>query len=592
MPALRWMKLVLVLLTLALTAACGDGGDADRRNPFIDPPPPTPQAPVIQPIASRSVVSGETVTFIVQASSPDGAALTLSPVDLPSGASFNTDNGLFAWIPGPENIGLHVVTFTAVDSRGLQSSTTVQITVVPSDTEPEPATGITTFGQTIPADDQDLEVFPGQANVWDIDADFALLDGGDFQFEYAMALAVGPIGRRTAFPIDQSYQELTWGGPLLGPEDGVVVAAVADGSFVDPIDGNYSAYLNGTSDSRLMQDVDLTGVPEGTPLTLSWSQISALLSGYFEGAPSYFRLVVRDAEGAELLRRPLDVGPVEDSLDVTALAGRVIQISFEAQFVTFQWVFDTTPSVSLSGLVQIDNVTLRDDQENDFIVNGDFETGDLTGWDTNVPQESQNITSGTRTLSTDSVSVNVTRSFFTVPNNLWGRWVDVFENPGPAEIAVPLRYTVFLGANLNEQRPDGSYIGTAVIYDPETGGRALTAWDARELLGFVGSRDVGLVFGTLEADQISLTDLATVDGDPEIYLEDVLLIPPGGRLAVVNFVVMNGTDTGEGAADLAARATQIDEENRRIVQNFWTDPQYLQGIPQDIQDVIVNFPRP
>lgn len=592
MTALRWMKLALVLLTLALTAACGDGGDASRGNPFVDPPPPTPQAPVIQPISPRSVVSGESVTFIVQASSPDGAPLTLSAADLPSGAAFNPDNGLFAWIPGPENIGLHVVTFTAVDSRGLQRSTTVQITVVPSDTEPEPATGITTFGQTIPVADQDLEVFPGQANVWDIDSDFALLDGGDFQFEYAMALAVGPMGRRTPFPLDQSYQELTWDGPLLGPEDGVVVAAVADDSFVDPIDGMFSAYLNGTSDSRLVQTVDLTGVPAGTPLTLSWSQISALLSGYFEGAPSYFRLVVRDAEGAELLRRTLDGGPAEDSLDITSLAGRVIRISFEAQFVTFQWVFDTTPSVALSGLVQIDNVTLRDDQENNFIVNGDFETGDLTGWETNIPQESQNITSGTRTLSTDSFSVNVTRSFFTVPNNLWGRWVDVFENPGSAQIAVPIRYTVFLGANLDEQRPDGSYIGTAVIYDPETGGRALTAWDARELLGFVGSRDVGLVFGTLEADQISLTDLATMDGDPEIYLEDLLLIPPGGRRAVVNFIVMNGTDTGESAVDLTARATQIDEENRRIVENFWTDPQYLQGIPQDIRDVIVNFPRP
>ena len=77
------------------------------------------------------MLEGELVTFTVSAIDPDGNNFTLSALNLPSGASFDAQTGVFSWTPSLSQSGVHVVTFEASDN-GIPSetgSTDVVITV-------------------------------------------------------------------------------------------------------------------------------------------------------------------------------------------------------------------------------------------------------------------------------------------------------------------------------------------------------------------------------------------------------------------------------------------------------------------------------
>jgi probable HAF family extracellular repeat protein len=82
--------------------------------------------PVVNPIASKTVTRGTTLTFTVTGSDPDGTAVTLTAKNLPKGATFS--NGIFTWKPALNQAGTYVVTFTAT-SAGLSGSATATITV-------------------------------------------------------------------------------------------------------------------------------------------------------------------------------------------------------------------------------------------------------------------------------------------------------------------------------------------------------------------------------------------------------------------------------------------------------------------------------
>ena len=77
--------------------------------------------------------------------------------------------------------------------------------------------------------------------------------------------------------------------------------------------------------------------------------------------------------------------------------------------------------------------------------------------------------------------------------------------------------------------------------------------------------------------------------------------------ALVNFVLMDGTDTGYTffsanpgyvpgsspaiypVSDPSARASQIDIESANIVNNFWTAAQYRNGMTQAQLNAVKNF---
>jgi hypothetical protein len=432
--------------------------------------------------------------------------------------------------------------------------------------------GNTTFRQTVAMEDTDTyEYFPGQANVWDLNGDLSISDGGDDQFDGAMSLYVDGASFDYL-----NYEDLTFYSPAMGSAQGVLVAAVVEGveknySNSGPfpaLGGTYSAYLNDISDGRLYQAVDLSNAHGD--ITLSWSWNVNVAEGQIEGFSPFLRVVVRSNAGEELDELFLIRRDENDSHSVTLndYADENVIISFEIRSSGY-------------GPNLIDDISITDGNNTQFIVNGDFETGDLTGWSTNSPAEFQNIT----TVEVPLSSLTVTRSFYTVPNKLWGRWVDVFKNETDAPVTATISYSSDLGSD-----------DYGILYlTPGTDGHALTCWDGRAYASPTptsseNDRDVAFVFGAVaDVNFTTATAIGTSDGSDEIDHHYELTLEPGATAAIVNFIIMGGMDTGETAEDATALATVVDAAAVDIVTNFWNDNQYRSGMTQEQIDAIVNF---
>ncbi|MCK9420600.1 MAG: DUF5018 domain-containing protein [Nitrospirae bacterium] len=469
-----------------------------------------------------------------------------------------------------------VYTVTAADGSHVDYTVTVTVPLVLGTPITSPtASPITSFGQTRDGNDTGTinepwyyrESFPGQANVWEIDGDFSLIDGGDFQFVSALTLTFSDLSSFGS----QTYGDLTFYGPLMGTAQGVTVADVSNGDStgVSPLSGGYSAFLNATSDSRLMQTLNLSGLTGTT--TLTWTDSVKLNDGDFTPGytPSY-RVVIRNNAGTELeelYSTTTSISGVLHTANLTAYNGQSIVLSFEER---------SAPGIGFGtpNLTMIDFVSVKDSVAGEHVTNGGFELG-LAGWTTNTPAEVQNMAS----RSENHDGLDVTRSFYTVPNKLWGRWVDVFENNTPSPITTTVHYGTELGTS-----------GTAIIYDtPSTSSKAITAWDGDQY-----TRDIGMVFGN--AGQVvyqSDDGLANGNGSDMIDFSYTITVPVGGSVAIVNFIILGTYDTSLTAADALAKATEIDNEALRIVNNFWsvTDPEFRDGMTQEQIDAIVNFPH-
>jgi hypothetical protein len=87
------------------------------------------QAPILNPIGSKSVVKGKVLTFTLSASDPDGNALVYSSPNLPAGATLNPTTGVFKWTaPNLKKQTNYNVTFEVSDGS-LKDSEIITITV-------------------------------------------------------------------------------------------------------------------------------------------------------------------------------------------------------------------------------------------------------------------------------------------------------------------------------------------------------------------------------------------------------------------------------------------------------------------------------
>jgi uncharacterized repeat protein (TIGR02543 family) len=84
--------------------------------------------PVWTPIEDKSIDENRTLTFTVEASDPEGTALTYSTDPLPAGASFNPETQEFTWIPDYTQAGVYQIVFNVSDGAQV-SSTEISITV-------------------------------------------------------------------------------------------------------------------------------------------------------------------------------------------------------------------------------------------------------------------------------------------------------------------------------------------------------------------------------------------------------------------------------------------------------------------------------
>lgn len=112
-------------------------------------PSSAPRPPVIQFIPDRTVREGQQVSFIVEASSPDGRAVALSAAPLPTGATFaqqpadplapNLKTAVFDWTPSSGQAGNYLLIYTAQDGA-FSTARSASIRVESSEPPPGPAT--------------------------------------------------------------------------------------------------------------------------------------------------------------------------------------------------------------------------------------------------------------------------------------------------------------------------------------------------------------------------------------------------------------------------------------------------------------------
>ena len=86
------------------------------------------RAPVLDPIGNRTVNVTSPVRFAVNATDPDGDALSYSASGLPVNSSLIPLTGPSSWTPADDQAGVYKVTFKVHD-EGLQDNESIWITV-------------------------------------------------------------------------------------------------------------------------------------------------------------------------------------------------------------------------------------------------------------------------------------------------------------------------------------------------------------------------------------------------------------------------------------------------------------------------------
>jgi PKD repeat protein len=71
--------------------------------------------PVLAPVPERRVGEGFNLTFSLEATDPDGDAVSFGAARLPSGATFDAASGVFSWTPAFGAVGTYDVMFSATD---------------------------------------------------------------------------------------------------------------------------------------------------------------------------------------------------------------------------------------------------------------------------------------------------------------------------------------------------------------------------------------------------------------------------------------------------------------------------------------------
>jgi hypothetical protein len=275
------------------------------------------------PASSYAALEGQTITFTVSATDPDGDNVSLDGTDLPEGATFT--GGSFSWSTDSGDVGGHTLTFTATDdgSPSQSATRTVSITVVEVNGAPvfddgAPATAYTanegetiTFsvsatdpeGDTVSYCISDLPDGAGFLNsvfIWTTDAG----DAGTYTLEFTatddgspgksarqnvtLTVVAGVSQHAGADQVVTEQTSVTLGVPetgdgqsdtyqwvqTSGPEVTLSDAAAAAPTFIAPkveADGTVLTFQS-TLNSDLTDDVQITVQDNGIQLTTEENQ--------------------------------------------------------------------------------------------------------------------------------------------------------------------------------------------------------------------------------------------------------------------------------------------------------------------------------
>lgn len=147
------------------------------------PNPPTNNPPILYSIGDKTVNEGESLSFTIAASDPDGDLLTYSASNMPAGASFNAATQVFAWTPDSSQVGTYAnVRFTVTDGALTASENiTITVAVLPAD-PPPPGGGGVSGGGVVGGGSSDTTVLSEYMN-----------DDGEFIYDASAESADGQV---------------------------------------------------------------------------------------------------------------------------------------------------------------------------------------------------------------------------------------------------------------------------------------------------------------------------------------------------------------------------------------------------------------
>jgi hypothetical protein len=115
-----------------VTVRVSDGGGLSASRSFALTVDNSNRPPVLAAIGDKEVDEGLLLSFDVSATDPDGDALALSAVGLPTGATLvdrGDGSGLFSWTPGATQAGVYTLEFLVTDNGAPQAADSEQISI-------------------------------------------------------------------------------------------------------------------------------------------------------------------------------------------------------------------------------------------------------------------------------------------------------------------------------------------------------------------------------------------------------------------------------------------------------------------------------
>jgi hypothetical protein len=202
--------------------------------------------PVLDPIGNRQANEGETLSFTISATGPDGDNLSFAGNGLPEGATL-TDQGdgtaLFNWTPDFAQAGNHSVEFVVMDDGMPVASDSEEITVTIGNVNRPPILDpigdrsvtegeVLSFILTASDPDGDLLAY----TVDGLPAGAELIDNGDGTAQFNWLPSTGQAGE---YPV--SFTLTDTGVPSLADTEAILITVAAGsgcGGIIGDLDGD------------------------------------------------------------------------------------------------------------------------------------------------------------------------------------------------------------------------------------------------------------------------------------------------------------------------------------------------------------------
>jgi hypothetical protein len=408
-------RLVLITGLVFGMAACG--------NDDLAPPPSPPaanNAPVITTTALTTADEGQAYTYTFTATDADADALTRAATTIPTWLTFDAATGVLSGTPADTDVGNHDVTLTVTDGEDTATqSFTIVVTAAPDQVAPVfTSTALvtgkvgTSYSYTATATDGNFDTLEFSAVTvppWAaFDEASATLSGTpDVVGDYAVELMVsdGTDEATQAFTIaivspDVVTVELSvfenvalpewaaWtdnGGPTEVVTDDLEHDQVTQFTLTKP---SVAGFSGRPSETDTGAPFDASGLLSNGSIRFELKLITAPIAGT---VPWFLKV---EGAGASEVRLSTSVeghaSPILDTwqtytfpLSTFVGAGNLDASSINL-FMVFPSYNDANGAVYYLDNFQIISVEGGATNDSELIANGDFETGDLTGWRSDV----------------------------------------------------------------------------------------------------------------------------------------------------------------------------------------------------------------